>query len=610
MTFVQPLFLIGISLSAIPIVIHLWFRKRLQKIPFSTLAFLKKTEAKRFGWLRLREIIILLLRCLIIACLFLSLSKPRVSGTLFRNGRLASVVLIIDNSGSMRYGDRFDTAQRRAQEAIAQYAPRSEFMVVPLCPRPQAYDSVSWINPRSALKRVNSIQLSYSSGSIAELYRHVSTTNARHAVEYLYFGDGQELSFMDFPADLTRDDNFLMTTMHAGSNTAITSVVVKDPVAVPLTRYTVVAYIRNYSHRRWHGSVTLTAGDHVDEKEMEVEPENELPVEFDIPVGQRYGTVRLFDDSLSADNIYYFAKTPVRRLRVLIIGTDTFLRPALLPTQTEESPFTITSVPQLAGMNLRQYDVVILNGREISPGDRVRLEDFLGQPEKSVICCLGDTVMPQLAKFIEACCLPENLVSPKGYVTLDWIDFDHPVFDVFVQATGLQSTKFFRFYAVQPRGQVIAKFTGGYPFITIANNLAVVSVQFDPDVTDLVYKTAFVPMLHRLLVSTTYQAHDREFFVDDILEEHEMVRTPTGEPLKKGQAFFIPGFHTADGTTLGVNIDPKEGNLKPLGPDAARALNIRQVDYSRDIGAQDLSTFFLLCALCALFLELLFLIIK
>ncbi len=610
MTFVQPLFLIGISLSVIPIIIHLWFRKRLQKIPFSTLTFLKKTEAKRFGWLRLREIIILLLRCLIIACLFLSLSKPRVSGTLFATGRLASVVLIIDNSGSMGYGDRFETVQRRAQEAIAQYAPQSEFMVVPLCRTPQVHDSVSWIGPRSAAKRAAGIRLSHSSGSIAELYTHISTVDARHAVEYLYFGDGQELSFMDFPADLTRDGNFLMTTMQAGSNTAITRVVIKDPVAVPLTRYTLLAYIRNFSHHRWRGSIELTAGDYVDEKELAVEPENEIPVEFDIPVGRQHGTVHLFDDSLSIDNIYYFAKTPVRKLSVLIIGTDTFLRPALLPTQTEESPFTVTSAPQLGGINLRQYDVVILNAHEISPGGRVRLEDFLGQPEKSIICCLGDTVMPQLAEFIKVCCLPESLVLPKGYVTLDWVDFDHPVFDVFVQATGLRSTKFFRFYSIQPRGRVIAKLTGGYPFITIASNLAVVSVQFKPEATDLVYKTAFVPMLHRLLVSTTYRAHDREFFVNDIMEEHEMVRTPTGEPLAKGQAFFIPGFHTADGTTLGVNIDPEEGNLKPLGPDAARALNIRQVDFGRDIGAQDLSTFFLLCALCALVLELLFLVIR
>jgi hypothetical protein len=609
-TFVQPLFLIGLSLSVIPIIIHLWFRKRLKKIPFSTLTFLKKTDAKRFGWLRLREIIILLLRCLVIACLFLSLAKPRVSGKLFRTGRLASVVLIIDNSGSMKYGDRFAGAIQRAQEAIAQYSPHSEFMVVPLCRVPLASDSVSWINPRSAGKRITGIQPSYSTGRIAELYRRVSVSDARHEVEYLYIGDGQEISFTDFPAELTRNDNFLMTVMPGGSNAAITRVALKDPVAIPLARYVLLVHVKNYSRYTWYGTVSLTAGEYFDEQECMVGSENEIPIEFEIPVGLKHGTVRLHDDSLSIDNVYYFAKTLGRTLCLLVIGPDIFLRPALLPTQTEEPPFTVSTAPHLDGIDLRQYDVVILNARDISPSDRMRLENFLGQPDKSVICCLDDTVMPELAEFIHVCCSPESLVVPRGYVTLDWVDFEHPVFDIFGRSTGLRNTKFFRFYRVLPRGRVIAKLTGGYPFITVSGNLAVVSAQFSPQVTDIVYKAAFVPMLHRLIVSTTFQTHDSEFYVDDIMKDFESARAPTGESLRKGQAFFMPGFHTAGGSTLGVNIDPIESNLKPLGPDAARALNIQQLDFSRDIGSQDLSSFFLLCALCALALELLLLIIK
>jgi len=610
-TFVQPLFLIGLVLSAIPIIIHLWFRKRLKKIPFSTLTFLKKTEAKRFGWLRLRELIILLLRCLIIACLFLSLAKPRISGTLFRSGRLASVVLIIDNSGSMNYGDRFATALQRAQEAIAQYSPRSEFMVVPLCRTPYDNDSLSWISPPSAGKRITNVPLSHSTGHIAGLYRQIITNDARHEVEYLYIGDGQEINFQDFPADLAGNGTFLMTVMPGGSNVGISRVVLKDPVAVPLDRYTLLVLIKNFSRRTWQGTITLTAGDYADEQECTVGSENEIPFEFAVPRGLQHGIVRLHDDSLSIDNTYYFSKSPSRMLRVLIIGTDTFLRPALLPTETEESPFTISTAPQLAGANLRQYDVVILNPAEnISAGDKIRLENFLGQPDKSVICCLGDTVLPDLAEFISVCCSPESLIVPRGYVTLDWVDLDHRVFDVFTPGMGLRNTKFFRFYQTLPRGQVIARLTGGYPFITVSGNLAIVSAQFAPQVTDMVYKAFFVPLLHRLIVSTTFQTHDREFYVDDVMSDHETATAPTGESLHKGQAFFMPGFHTADGSTLGVNINPVEGNLKPLGPEAARAENIRQIDFSRDIGAQDLSAIFLYCALCALALELLFLIIR
>ena len=45
MIFLQPIYLIGLALTAVPIIIHLWFRKKLDKIPFSTLKIFKKSEA-------------------------------------------------------------------------------------------------------------------------------------------------------------------------------------------------------------------------------------------------------------------------------------------------------------------------------------------------------------------------------------------------------------------------------------------------------------------------------------------------------------------------------------------------------------------------------------
>ena len=119
MTFLHPLYLLGISLIAVPIIIHLWFKKRLKKIPFSTLRFLKKSEAKKFGWLKFREILILVLRCLFITFLFLCLAKPQIKGKFFGAGRLSSVILFIYNSYSMAYGEKL---RRNLQDCGKKYA--------------------------------------------------------------------------------------------------------------------------------------------------------------------------------------------------------------------------------------------------------------------------------------------------------------------------------------------------------------------------------------------------------------------------------------------------------------------------------------------------------
>ena len=101
-----------------PIIIHLWFQKKLKKIPFSNLQFLKTSEVKRFGWLKFREILILVLRCLFVSFLFLSLARPQLQRNVFRVGRLASVVIIVDNSYSMAYGENFTLAKKMAREML------------------------------------------------------------------------------------------------------------------------------------------------------------------------------------------------------------------------------------------------------------------------------------------------------------------------------------------------------------------------------------------------------------------------------------------------------------------------------------------------------------
>ena len=121
MTFLNPFYLIGLILALLPVIIHLWFRKKLKKVPFSTLSFLKKSEAKRFGWLKIREIIILALRCMLIAFIFMSLARPQVKSAFFRPGHLASVVLIVDNSYSMAYGSNFQFVQESIKTLLVKF---------------------------------------------------------------------------------------------------------------------------------------------------------------------------------------------------------------------------------------------------------------------------------------------------------------------------------------------------------------------------------------------------------------------------------------------------------------------------------------------------------
>ena len=612
MTFLHPLYLLGISLIAVPIIIHLWFKKRLKKIPFSTLRFLKKSEAKKFGWLKFREILILVLRCLFITFLFLSLAKPQIKGKFFGAGRLSSVILVIDNSYSMAYGENFKLVKEAANELLSFYSPKSEFCVLPLC-KTEFYNNDNephWVSKKSVFELINKLNLSYKSGSIKNVLSNLPTSTTNYRVEYVYIGDGQEFNFKDFPEELVKQANFYWLKIPSGGNISINKVTLKDPVSIPLDNYNLNVHITNFSQNSWNGKATLKTKDYYFEKDCEIHPEQELNLEFLLPVSAAHGKIVLYDDSLIADNVYYFSKLLPHRLNVIIVGNDRFLYSGLSSADESNSPFYVESVEYLQKVNFPKFDVVILNGiDEISESDKIKLDNFINQNQKSVIFFMGKKVGNNLKNFISQSCNIENPISPKGYATLDWVDYAHPIFNVFVGSTVLKNIKFYHFQKIIAHKGIIAKLTGDYPFLVIDDNLAIVATQFTPHNTDIVYKTAFIPLVFRLIINTTYKSYNKEFYVGENITTYTKLKAPTGEYLTKGTELLVPGFYTVDSETIGVNVIPEEGNLKILGDGAAKILNIQTITLDNDLAESNLSHTLLYFVLFIILLELLLLLL-
>ena len=608
MTFLNPLFLLGILLAGVPIIIHLWFQKKLKKIPFSNLQFLKTSEVKRFGWLKFREILILVLRCLFVSFLFLSLARPQLQRNVFRVGRLASVVIVVDNSYSMAYGENFTLAKKMAREILSYYSPNSEFCILPLCNSTKT-ERTSWVVKKSASRLIKKVELSYKSCSIKEILLGWPDRVPNYQVEYIYIGDGQEINFRDFPEELTEHGQFYWLRIPSGGNVGITEVVLKDPVAVSLDEYNLIVELANFSSKIWKGTASVGSGDYYLEQDCEIQPERRLRLEFLLPVSINRGQVEIYSDSLLVDNVYFFSKSLPHKLAILIVGRDEFLHVGLQPDDALKTPFDISGVNTLVGVDLRKFNMIILNGvLDISESDKIRLDNFLRREDAGIICLLGDAVGDNLRDFIARCCLVEKQIVPKGYVTLDWIDYKDRVFNVFLGSTTLKNIKFYRFHELIADKGIIAKLSGSYPFIVVCNNLAVLATEFTPQSTDIMYKTAFVPLIYRLIASLIFTSQNNEFYVGERMRTFDKLKAPTGEYINRGSEFLMPGFYAADDETLGVNVISHEGNLKILGTERAAILNIQMVK-EEDLLGSDLSTIFLFLALLAILLELAMLLI-
>ena len=121
MGFGQIIFLLGIAAVAGPILIHLLIRPRFKRIPYTMIDFLEVSQKQSRATRRLRELLILLLRCAIVALMACMFAEPFLrlkGGTVDRPDHH---FIVVDNSLSMTYQDQGQSHLDRAVEKAVQY---------------------------------------------------------------------------------------------------------------------------------------------------------------------------------------------------------------------------------------------------------------------------------------------------------------------------------------------------------------------------------------------------------------------------------------------------------------------------------------------------------
>ena len=133
----QPL-LWGMSLAAIPIIIHLLFRRRFRRVDWAPMHYLKLSIQRNRRRVQIEQLLLLLLRTLLILLLFFFLARPVIQAAglgkwLSGRGR-TSQILLIDDSLSMGYrqGGRsaFDRAKELSVSLLDAIGPKDRFTLL------------------------------------------------------------------------------------------------------------------------------------------------------------------------------------------------------------------------------------------------------------------------------------------------------------------------------------------------------------------------------------------------------------------------------------------------------------------------------------------------
>jgi len=609
MGFLAPWFLIGAAAAALPVYLHLLRRHSTTPHPFSSLMFFEQRTQSSIRHRRLRYLLLLAFRLALLVLLALAFANPYVKRTVASSGE-RRMLLVIDNSLSMRAGSRLADAKREAISVLNSRNPMEGAQIAALGSEFHflTQPSQDFVALRAAVDRIEPGDSRGSFGELARAARSIEETTHAAPIELHFFSDMQKT---DMPASFTEMalPPHVSLILHsvakdAQPNWAVESVQAPSQVWDPKKAH-VEAVIAGYHTPAASRTASLVVnGKMIDSHKVDVPPGGRATVAFpslNVPYGWSRCEVRIDSaDSLAADDSYLFAVERSDPQPVLFVHESADSRSPLYfgsaLASAAEASFTLDSVPvdRVSSMVLSKYAFVVLSDVISLPAqfesDLLRYVRGGG----SVLIAAGTSA----AHRVRIPVLDENVIEAHDYsrsgerfATVGETDSSHPSMQ---SSEGWAGVKFYYAVAVDPSSsRVIARLTDHTPLLLdkkIGEGHSLLFASGLDDLTnDFPVQPVFVPFVRqvaRYLSGTEEQQGSR--LVDSFLElrttKDEAVSVEVIDPaghrplsLKEAastQSYQLSsagfyGVRLANGKQelVGVNADRRESDLEPIPED-------------------------------------------
>src|SRR6185503_16432447 len=122
MAFLTPLFFAGLAAIAIPVLVHLVQREKKSVVEFPSLMFVRRIPYQSVRRRRIRHWALLMLRAAAIALIATAFARQGAVAAAV-GGAAREVVILLDRSASMGYGDHWARAQDAARTVVRGLGP-------------------------------------------------------------------------------------------------------------------------------------------------------------------------------------------------------------------------------------------------------------------------------------------------------------------------------------------------------------------------------------------------------------------------------------------------------------------------------------------------------
>jgi hypothetical protein len=526
MNFLNPLYLFGLAAVAVPILIHIFSRRRVPEVPFSTIRFLHRSDRRSMVRINVRRLLLLALRILGIALLALVFARPVVRGglaALFPAGGSRAACILFDRSYSMGVEGDGGIAFARAKTWLASILDNlKRDDVVSLI----FFDTAPEIRYNGEFDRrvvLEAAKETRPSWSGTDLRRAVAAgiralDESRRDVRELYvISDFQRSALArrmssgggaaDRGAEAERGGAEAAGDIAQGSargaeaagssaarrlpiraillpiqTAAVSNVAVEDVLTplVPLHKGEIAGMkvvVRNMSKdlsAKFPLEVSV-GGRPIMEKEIEIAPGNYFTEELSFPaerVGWVEGVVKKRADRLPADDVRFFTLRVQEKTRVLLIadGGSFYLEQALSPTGSEGDIAALAKGwRSFTTRDLDEHDTVLLGpGGGPQERDIALIDRFVSSGGKAVVLLLPE--LKDAALRLSSFPLRFEFVEmSQGFFSIRKPDrppsFLAPFGEDDIRALSRLRFREAAFVSGVPPGAAPLRFTSGNPFV-------------------------------------------------------------------------------------------------------------------------------------------------
>lgn len=532
MSFLTPAFLAGLAAIAIPVLVHLAYRSSGKPTPFPSLHFLRRIPFRTRRRRALRHPLLFALRCAALALLVAAFARPALPGGAAAGpgGEAREVVLLLDRSYSMGYGDRWERAVAGLREAVAGLGPGDRVSLVGFADRAETLVAPSE-DPAAVLAALSDLGPGHGTTRYEAGFRiagRLIRESDRGRREVVLASDFQAAGWPE------------RSPLSLPAGTAVRAVEASDPEPANLL-LTGLALARRFESAGADIAVRVSNaggapvrgvevglrvnGRPAGTRRVDLEARSATTVRFAgvaLPEDGARGELRLAApagaDRLAEDDVLRFHAAPVERLEVRVVEAgrgaadrSLYLRRAL--GVGGEPPVALERSAEIGTLRPGEPALVVLN--DADPGDEAagrRLAAFV-EEGGGLIVALGARSDPAAWPAAARALLPGRVGEvvdrvAAGGARLATVEHGHPAFQPFrgPRTGDLSAARFLRYRRVEPdtAARVAARFDDGAPALleaSVGNGRVLLwTSTLDRSWTDFPIQPVYLPLVRRMAV--------------------------------------------------------------------------------------------------------------